>query len=113
MSPTRRHTSGSEKGKHIEEINASQRGAIHKFLQTRVPSRNIEEKELAIVVWEQLDERISQENIDTNNSVNGHENPIGVEPESASACVDEQPFFLSIFMIIKIGINLIKKQGMY
>ena len=96
MSSTRRHTSGSEKRKkrkHIEEFNASQRGAIHKFLQTRVPSRNIEEQELAIVVWKQPGERISQENIDTNNNVSGHENPIGVEPESASACVDEQPFF--------------------
>jgi hypothetical protein len=78
-----------------------------------VPSRNIEEQELAIVVWKQPGERISQENIDTNNNVSGHENPIGVEPESASACVDEQPFFLSIFMILEIGINLITKQGMY
>jgi hypothetical protein len=69
-----------------------QRGVIHKFLQTRVPSRNTEEQELAIVVWEQPDERISQENIDTNNNVSGHENPIGVEPESTSACFDEQPF---------------------
>lgn len=58
-----------------------------------MPSRNIEEQELAIVVWKQPGERISQENIDTNNNVSGHENPIGVEPESASACVDEQPFF--------------------
>lgn len=78
-----------------------------------MPSRNIEEQELAIVVWKQPGERISQENIDTNNNVSGHENPIGVEPESASACVDEQPFFLSIFMILEIGINLITKQGMY
>jgi hypothetical protein len=39
-----------KKGKHIEEFNASQRGAIYNFLQTRVPSRNIEEQELAIVV---------------------------------------------------------------
>ncbi|AQL03105.1 General transcription factor 2-related zinc finger protein [Zea mays] len=70
-----------------------QRGAIHKFLHTRVPSRNIEEQKLVIVVWKQPGERISQENIDTNNNVSGHENPIGVEPESASACVDEQPFF--------------------
>jgi hypothetical protein len=102
-----------KKGKHIEEFNASQRGVIHKFLQTRVPSRNIEEQKLAIVVWEQPDERISQENIDTNNNVSGHENPIGVEPESASACVDEQPFFLSIFMILEIGINLITKQDIF
>jgi hypothetical protein len=51
MSSTRKHASGSEKRrkrKHIEEFNASQRGAIHKFLQAKKPSRNNEE--LAIVV---------------------------------------------------------------
>jgi hypothetical protein len=38
-----------------------------------VPSRNIEE--LVIVVWEQQDREISQENVDINNNVSGHENP--------------------------------------
>jgi hypothetical protein len=40
MSSTRKRVSGSQKRrkkKHIEEFNASQRGAIHKFFQTTVP----------------------------------------------------------------------------
>jgi hypothetical protein len=59
---------------------------------------------LSIVVWEQQDTRISQENIDINN-ISGHESP----PITESACVDEQSFFLSIFMILEIGIVLITK----
>jgi hypothetical protein len=92
MPPTRKHASGGEKRrkrKRIEELNASQRGDIHKFFQTRVPSRNPEE--LAIVVWKPLDGGISQENIDTNNNVSDHENPEVVQAESAH--VDEGPFF--------------------
>jgi hypothetical protein len=90
MSSTRKHASGSEKRKmkHIEEFNASQRGAIHKFLQAKEPSRNNEE--LAIVVWQQQDKGSSLENIDNNNNnVSGHENP----PVAESSCVDEQSFF--------------------
>jgi hypothetical protein len=92
MPPTRKHASGGEKRrkrKRIEELNASQRGDIHKFFQTRVPSRNPEE--LAIVVWKPLDGGISQENIDTNNNVSDHENPEVVQAESTH--VDEEPFF--------------------
>jgi hypothetical protein len=60
VSSTRKYASDSEKRKHIEEFNTSQRDVIHKFLQTTVPSRNIkEQEELSIVVWEGM---ISQEN---------------------------------------------------
>ncbi|KAK2630822.1 hypothetical protein QOZ80_UnG0724900 [Eleusine coracana subsp. coracana] len=90
MSSTRKHASGSEKRrkkKRIEEYNESQRGAIHKFLQTAEPPRNTE---LAIIVVEQPDGGASQENIDINNNESSHEsNPSVTEPAS----VDEQPFF--------------------
>jgi hypothetical protein len=106
MSSIKKHASGSEKRrkkKHIDEFNALQRGDIHKFFQPRVPSRNIEEQhvdELEIVVWEQHERGTSQENIDINNNVSGHANP----PVAESICADEQPFFLSIFMILEIGV---------
>jgi hypothetical protein len=76
----RKHLSGSEKRrkrKHIEKFNASQRGAIHKFVQPKVPSTSRNNEELAVVVWQPQDGGISEENIDINNNDSGsdHENP--------------------------------------
>jgi hypothetical protein len=75
-----------------------------------VPSRNNEE--MAIVVWEQQDRGTLEENIDVDNNVSVHDHKNS--PIAKSVCVDdEQPFFLSIFMILEIGIISITKQGMY
>jgi hypothetical protein len=75
-----------------------------------VPSRNNEE--MAIVVWEQQDRGTLEENIDVDNNVSVHDHKNS--SIAKSACVDdEQPFFLSIFMILEIGIISITKQGMY